>query len=319
MEPTVADRFLASYGLRWDPNMEQFELLHVQNINWSVHDLGCMHGAFLVERIRTFGKRLVDLPPHIERLKRGCEVLGLESSKFFRYLEASIQELLKTSLPLLNDVADASLCIVVSPGDFYRGSSLRAAIHWLPIPWKQLGYWMENGTTLVRVQYASGAGECWPSNIKARSRLNYFLADRDAKKRHENSLGLLCTSRGMVSDTSMANILVVDYQGRVFSPRPEDTLCGTSLHFVEELLREQGRSIEYRDIHYEELLEAAEVLLVGNTGCLWQASHLNRRRLGTTTQGTEAKGSLCASLQQAWINAIGFDWKQQAIELGKNA
>jgi branched-subunit amino acid aminotransferase/4-amino-4-deoxychorismate lyase len=200
---------------------------------------------------------------------------------------------------------------VVTPGDYYCGSELQGFVHWLPIPWKKLANWYQSGTTLVRVQYASGAGECWPANVKTRSRFNYFLADKDAQKRFDNSLALLCTSRGMVADTSVANILMIDRQSNIWSPRREDILNGTSLQYTQKLLASQGKQIQFRDILFEEIYEASEVLLVGNTGCLWHASHLQRREIGNTDPGP-----ICLSLQKLWCQSIGFDWKSQAILKG---
>jgi len=307
--PPSSERFLTSFGLRWDPQAQGFELLEASRLSLPISDLGAMHGAILVERIRSFGKQLVDLQPHITRLRHGMDLLGLDSNLFLRHLETSIAELLAKSRALLSDESDASLCVVVTPGDYFSGKQIHGFVHWLPIPWRKLAHWYQFGTTLVRVQYASGAGECWPSNIKSRSRLNYYLADQDAARRFEGGLGLLCTSRGMVADTSAANLLMVDRQGNVVSPRREDIVQGTSLDRVERMLKSQGFAIQYRDLHFEELQDAAEVLLAGNTGCLWHASRLQKRQIGNPEPGP-----LCTSLQKQWCGELGFDWKSQAIQ-----
>ncbi|MFN9465469.1 MAG: aminotransferase class IV, partial [Planctomycetota bacterium] len=272
MHSPLNERFLNSYALQWNPTAKGFEMVRFSGLSMPATDLGAMHGAILVERVRSFGKRILDLEPHKTRLKRGLAALGIEGRSFLHQLDAAIEELTAKSAGILQEETDASLCIVATPGDFFSGKQLHAYAHWLPIPWEKLATWYQNGTTLVRVQYASGAGECWPSNIKTRSRLNYYLADQDAAKRFQGGLGLLCTTRGMVADTSLANMLIVDRQGNVVSPRREDIVAGTSLDQIEKMLQDAGKSILFRDVLFEELYDAAEVLLVGNTGCIWHAS-----------------------------------------------
>ncbi|MFN9465087.1 MAG: hypothetical protein ACK6B2_17920, partial [Planctomycetota bacterium] len=83
---------------------------------------------------------------------------------------------------------------------------------------------------------------------------------------------------------------------------------GTSLDQIEKMLQDAGKSILFRDVLFEELYDAAEVLLVGNTGCIWHASSIQRRNIADTNPGP-----LCLQLQKRWCEAIGFDWKSQAI------
>ena len=312
MQTQSSDRFLNSFALRWDSLAAGFELVEASRLSMAATDLGAMYGAVLVERVRTFARKTFDLQPHKDRLQSGLETLGIDGRDFLKQLGAGIEELIAKSPKLLSEESDASLCIVVTPGDYFSGKRLHGFAHWLPIPWRKLAHWYQSGTTLVRVQYASGAGECWPVNIKSRSRLNYYLADLDASKRFDGGLGLLCTSRGMVADTSVANLLMVDQHGHIVSPRREDILRGTSLERVERLLNVQGRSIEFRDLYFEEIYNAAEVLLVGNTGCVWHASHLQKRPIGDSKVGP-----ICLSLQKQWCEAVGFDWKSQAILRGQ--
>lgn len=312
MQIPSSERFLSSYALRWDSVANAFDMVECRRLSLPASDLGLMNGAIFVERVRTFGKKLHDLGPHKARLQRGFELLGIDGRDFLNQLDSSVEELIAKSPSLLNEESDASLCIVATPGDFYSGRSLQGFAHWLPIPWGRLANWYQSGTTLVRVHYAAGAGECWPSNIKTRSRLNYFLAEQDAQKRFPHGLALLCTSRGMIADTGVANLLMVDRQGNIISPRREDIVQGTSLDRVGEMIESLGRSIQFRDVLYEELYDAAEVLLVGNTGCLWHASHLQRRQIADGQPGP-----LCVSLQKLWCESIGFDWRSQAILKGE--
>jgi branched-subunit amino acid aminotransferase/4-amino-4-deoxychorismate lyase len=105
---------------------------------------------------------------------------------------------------------------------------------------------------------------------------------------------------------------VITQHGQILSPRREDIVQGTSLAYVESLLGAQSKSIEYRDIHFEELYEATEVLLAGNTGCVWSASALGKRPIGLGPNGP-----MCELLQEQWQKACACEWKSQAIRMAE--
>lgn len=305
--------FLNSIGLRLDPLSGKFVESTLQELSWSVLDYGTLYGAFLVERIRTFGGTLPGgafstLERHLHRLSHGCELLHIDFQSIIPKLREMLERLIAINRELVAREGDVSLVVVVSPGSMDRAEgSVQCMLHLLPLPWRRMRVWLSVGANLVPTQIASGAGECLPGSIKSRSRLNYFLADLEAGEHGDTSLGLLRTSTGFVSDTSVANVLIVGSDGEIASPTKDNIVVGTSLEVVENWLRERGDSIVSRDVTFEELAEANEVLLLGNSACVWHAGSVRRESIGSGQAGP-----VCRFLQQKWMDEVRFDWIAQA-------
>ena len=305
--------FLNSVGLRWDSRTEGFDELTLHTMSWSVLDYGSLYGSFLVERIRTFGGKLPGgmfstLDRHLHRLSRGLDLLHIDFQAVLPQLPGLLERLIELNRELVDREGDVSLVVVVSPGSMDRSEGgVQCMLHLLPLPWRRMKGWLAEGADLVPTQIASGAGECLPGSIKSRSRLNYFLADLEAAEHGDTSLGLLRTSNGFVSDTSVANVLVVTSRGEIVSPTKENTVVGTSLEVVEMWLRERGDSVVFRDVAFDELASAAELLLLGNSGCVWHAASVRGESIGTGEAGP-----VCRWLQERWVKEVGFDWVGQA-------
>jgi len=300
--------YLDSCALRWDEQRQQFVEQALRDLTWSALDVGVQFGAVLVERLRTFGGRL---PPalglHRERLQRGMEALGVRLSFSLGAWEQELERLLNVNRQLLNEQLDCSLVTTVSPGSPELGVHEGTCMMYLqPLPWERMRAWLSAGTELYTSGYCSGAGDCWPASIKSRSRLSYYLADRSVRG---GALALLQTRAGNVSDTSVANLVVSTRGGGLVSPKRDQIVYGTSLQWVEQLLAERHEAIEFRDVAWGELQEARELILVGNSGCLWHA-----RSLDDQVIGEGVAGPICCGLREAWIQRIGFDWYRQAFQ-----
>lgn len=299
--------FLHSTSLRWEPVASRFEHGTLRDQSWSALDLGALHGAFLVERIRTMGCKLPDITRHLSRLHRGFETLRIDGARLLPAIEQELERLVLCNAALITQQHDVSLVVVVSPGGTLPHRSPNCLMHCSPMPWLRLKHWYDHGTALHRSHWESGAGTCWPGAIKSRSRLNYYLADLEAAQHGEFDLALLMNRTGGVADTSVANLLLITDPATAVSPLPKDIVVGTSLQRVEQLLQTIDMRLVYRDIPFDELIDAQEVWLTGNSGCLWSAASIDGVPIGHGPSSPR-----CRELQKAWIDQAGFDWLSQA-------
>jgi branched-subunit amino acid aminotransferase/4-amino-4-deoxychorismate lyase len=299
--------FLHSTALHWDPVTTRFEPGPLRDQTWSALDHGAVHGAFLVERIRTMGGNLPDLTLHLSRLQRGFETLRIDGAKLLPAIEQELNRLILCNTNFISEQRDVSLVVVVSPGGTLPHRSPNCMMHCSPLPWLRLKHWHIHGTALRRSHWESGAGTCWPGAIKSRSRLNYYLADLEAAQHGEFDLAVLKNRTGCLADTSVANVLLVTDPTTAVSPLPTDIVVGTSLQRVEQLLHTIDMRLVYRDIPFEELTDAQEVWLTGNSGCVWSAASIDGSPIGHGPSSPR-----CQVLQQAWIEHAGFDWLSQA-------
>jgi branched-subunit amino acid aminotransferase/4-amino-4-deoxychorismate lyase len=300
-----------STALEWDPSQKRFDDRNFRDVTFSPMDLGSLYGATVVERLRTFGGQILDWELHWERFRLGCEVLRIAIPLSSESCLESLQRLLNANAAWVASEKDVSIVVIATPGNPEYGlGNCTLMMHCLPIPWRRLAEWYRSGTSLIRSSYRTGAGTSWPSTIKVRNRLAYYLADRDAEERSPGALGLVSTPQGYVGDTSVANLLMIDPKGDWISPTKETVLIGTTLQRSASLLAKHGIAIQYRDIEWGELTSARELILVGNTGCVWHVADIDGEPIGDSAPCPES-GPECRRLQDLWIHHLGFDWRSQ--------
>ncbi len=241
---------------------------------------------------------------HLDRLAEGASKIGIPWSSDNTKMMADVcRELLERNTELMQSSGDVGLVLVLSPGDpgIERRNGLQPTVmaHLNPIPFGQLANWYRNGTDLHLSSVRNVPKECWSPSIKTRSRLQYFLADREKA----GSVAVLLSTRGTITETSISNLLILGQDGVLRSPPREDVLSGVSLHVVVEIAESLNIRVEFCDLLPESLYNASEVLMTGSTGCLWSAVSIDGQPIGDGKPGV-----LCRRLQEAWQKLVGYNF-----------
>jgi len=282
-----------------------------------MRDAGTLYGAIVVERFRTFAGNLFELADRWKRFSYGLTTLDIDFSLSQQEFANSCNQLLDVNRELVTLEGDVSVVAVASPGEVDNETATPSIVfHLSPLPWKKLSNWYQFGTSLFLSSYAAVPDACWPAHIKTRSRLPYYLSDVELRKNQRTTpktssieaLPLLKTVRGTIADTSVANIVIVDKNGVIRSPATGSSLEGCSLELAKRLLRSCGQNLVRTDIDESELYVAREVWLTGSTGCIWRASSLNAKRIGTDTESP-----IYRHLKAKWIEHVDLDFEAQAM------
>ena len=307
MHPSFHD----SIAFRLSHSTNQFETVRRRELSWSISDAGTLYGAILVERFRTYGSKLLDLSDHQARLLLGANELGIDVSLIPTNIEKIAQQLLDLNEDLIQRCSDVGLVFLLSPGEQSPNKELgkrpTCMLHLNQLPFAKLEKWYKHGIDLSIGTHHAVPSVCWPNQIKSRSRLPYFLSDALAAEKQVDSLAILTTMRGVISDTSVANILIVDNKGEFSSPRKEDILVGCTLKAVERILNNRNIPIHFRDIDPKELACASEVLLTGSTGGIWFARSVDGIAIGTNEDRPKLR-----LLTELWKEHVGIDFVSQA-------
>jgi branched-subunit amino acid aminotransferase/4-amino-4-deoxychorismate lyase len=310
--------FRNSQALRWNSALRLWEPIALDECGWSLHDAGALYGAMVVERFRTLGGRLFDIQDRWERFSLGLQVLEVDFELSQSNFEEAFLRLLELNHDLVAVAGDVSLVAVASPGELEGDTSGPTIVfHISPVLWTRLASWYRFGTPLFLSSYSAVPDSCWPTQMKTRSRLPYYLSELELAKKQRLSLDrslveplpLLKTIHGTIADTSLANIVIVDKHGVVRSPTLESVLEGCSLKLATRLLRQIKIDLIRSDVTLLDLHQAREVWLTGSSGCIWRASSLDGRELGTDKAFT-----LFGKLKAEWMRHVGHDFEQQAIE-----
>ena len=282
----------------------------------SVFDSGFAQGATVAEQLRTFGGKLFRLPQHLSRLARSLEIVGVDPGLPLAELTAIAEKLVAENFRLLDPADDLNLTMFVTPGPYgafagYAGYSGPAVgVHSQPLPFATWAKKYRAGESLVVTDVMHVPAQCWPPELKCRSRMHYYLADKAARAREPGARALLLNELGLVTEASTANVLVYERAVGLISPPVERILPGVTVAVVAELAVQLGIPFVHRDLTVAQVAAADEVLLCSTSPCVWPVTRLNGQPIGSGQ-----RGSICDRLIQAWNKLVGLDIEEQALRL----
>ena len=275
-------------------------------------DGGFVQGTTVAEQLRTFGGRLFQLERHLARLSRSLGIVGVDLDVSLGTLGEIARSIARYNHGLLADGDDLGLSIFVTPGVYSafahdaKGGPL-VCVHTYPVAFKTFARRYDSGQPLVVTKVRQVPSECWPAELKCRSRMHYFLADREARQRDPDARALLLDLDGGVTEASTANV-VAYFQGEgLVSPPKEKILPGITVAELESIASQVGVPMTYRDLRPEELAKSDELFLTSTSPCLIPCTKLDGLPIGTGQPGP-----IFHRLITAWDRHVGIDIREQA-------
>lgn len=275
----------------------------------ALDDWGLLQGAVVVERLRTCNLKALDLDDHLQRLCNSCALLGIAIPKHWRLAE--VIEQCAHRHTAYYDQQDFSIVVLVTPGRQGQGAPGERPsliVHTHRLDWNALHHWYVNGQPLIVSHQRNISPHCWSPHLKCRARLHYYLSDRQAEASPLQYAGaILLSLDNKVTETSVANLIIVDGKQRLVASPPDSVLQGISLKRTLRLAEKAGFAVDFQPISIETAGLASEILLTGSSGCLWPAS-----RLGDISFQDPASRPVYSKLLDLWRNDIGLNFVQQA-------
>lgn len=277
-----------------------------------VNDAGFVQGTTVAEQLRTFGGRIFRLQEHLARLAESVRPLELELDVDYEALGAAALRLVENNRRHLDAGDDLGVSIFVTPGT-YAGYSEPSpsrplvCVHTYPLPFRLWAQQYRTGQALVITPVRQVPPECWPADIKCRSRMHYYLADRAAARQEPGARALLLDHDGFITETSTANVLLYRSDEGIVSPPGQKILRGISLAAIDQLARELGLNMTQRELRPADLATADEAWLTSSPFCLLPVTRFEGRALGTGQPGP-----MFQRLLQRWSHNVGLDIAAQA-------
>ncbi|MBN2473462.1 MAG: aminotransferase class IV [Pirellulales bacterium] len=277
-----------------------------------VADTGFTLGATVAEQVRTFAGRLFRLDDHLARLQRSLQIVGVDPGMTIGQFADVARDLVARNHRLLAAGDDLGLSVFVTPGTYrayaeHGSAGPTVCLHTYPLPFH---LWVEkygSGQSLVTTDVEQVPSRCWPPALKCRSRMHYYLADRQAAVIEAGSRALLLDAEGHVTETSTANVVTYVSGEGLISPPESRILRGISLATLLDLAQELGIPVLQRDLKCETVAAADEVLLGSTPLCLLPVTRLNGRPIGDGKPG-----AVFRRLLTAWGELVGIDIAGQA-------
>jgi branched-subunit amino acid aminotransferase/4-amino-4-deoxychorismate lyase len=278
----------------------------------SVTDGGFVQGTTVAEQLRTFGGKLFRLDEHLARLFHSLEIVQVEPGLSRPQFAEMAEQLVRRNHPLLATGDDLGLAIVVTPGP-YRAMEPDASagptvcLHTFPLRFAVWAPKYDHGQALATTDVVQVPRECWPSELKCRSRMHYYLADRQAAARFPGSRAVMLDEDGFVVEATTANIVAYDHHVGLITPPRAKILPGISLAALAELATAAGITMVERDLHPIDLTNADEVFLTSTSPCIQPVTSLDGNPIGAGRPGP-----MFSKLIAAWSNHVGLDVVAQA-------
>jgi branched-subunit amino acid aminotransferase/4-amino-4-deoxychorismate lyase len=271
-----------------------------------VEDAGFLLGTTVTEKLRTFRGQVFRLEQHLVRMRRSLTIVGLEAAAIADELSRAIPEFVSRHDGQIPPDSDWSITAFATPGVADRGRPT-VCVHGGPLPFGRWAKQFDSGLPVVVSEVRQVPDNCWPSDVKCRSRMHYYLADRQAAARQAGARALLLDQDGYVAEATSANVLVYRELEGLSSPPDDHILVGISLGVVHELAGKLGVPFMRRRMTVEDLLQADEVMLASTSVCLLPVVSCDGHSIGEGVPGLTHRRLLLA-----WSDMVGLDIAEQA-------
>jgi branched-chain amino acid aminotransferase len=272
----------------------------------SIDDAGFLLGATVTERLRTFRGQPFRLDEHLARLRHSLQIVGLDHDAIAKDVAGAITEFLRRNEGLIGADDDWSIIAFATPGRT-GGDRPTICVHGYPLPFRSWATHYETGLPVVISGVRQVPANCLPPELKCRSRMHFYLADREAAAAQPGARALLLDQDGYIAEATTANVLIFREGEGLVSPPPEHILFGVSLGVVKELAATTAVPFVTRRISVEEFGAADEAMLTSTSICLVPIVECNGRPIAD-----RRPGRMFRRLLSVWNELAGVDIAAQA-------
>lgn len=282
----------------------------------NIYDLGIVLGATLTEMTRTFRHRPFRAEDHVARLYRSLKFSGITVPLSPQEMLARTNELAEANCRLIGPGEDLGIVHFVTPGEnaLYAGSAGAAGplkpticIHSFPLRFEMWRHLFTEGAHVVTPSIRHIPPQCIDPKMKNRSRLHWWLADRQSQVVDPRAISLLLDLDGNVTECAGSNFVIV--KGRtIISPAPRNILGGVSLQTVRDLASKIAMEFVERDFQTYDVVNADEAWLTTTPYCMAPCTRINGIPVGDGRPGPWFRKML-----SAWSSLAGLDIEAQVL------
>lgn len=274
-----------------------------------IGDAGFTLGVTATERLRTFAGVPFRQAEHLKRMQRSLEILGLDATALTAELDQAINEFIDRNGSQIATGDDWYISAFATPGgpaNSPAGSPTRC-VHGGPLKFGDWAHQFREGVHVYLSDHRQTPASCWPPELKCRSRMHYYLADQQARKRQPGARAILLDQQGFLGEASTANLILYHASEGVLSPRMSKVLPGISVAVVQEICQRLSVPFIERDLTIEELRTADEAWLSSTSICMLPIATFDDQAIGSSVPG-----SMYQRVLAGFNEVVGIDIAEQA-------
>jgi branched-chain amino acid aminotransferase len=287
-------------------------LLPADQAALALNDAGFVMGATVTDLCRTVRHQLYRWEDHLARWRQSCQAAQIHPPYSETELSRVARDLVACNAGLLPAGDDLALVVFATPGaiGYYAGADSGAGdaqptvgMHTFRLPFARYRRLFSQGAHLAVPATRQVPASSVDPRIKQRSRMHWWLADREIHTAFPGAWAVLLDEHGHLTETASANLLLV-LGGAVHTPPTGAALDGISLRVVRELCGELGIGFVQRPLTVRDALNAEEILLTSTPWCLCGVSRFD-------AISVPWPGPMWQRLLQLWSERIGLDIRKQ--------
>ena len=280
------------------------------------YDMGIILGATITDLVRTYAHKPFRLNDHVARFYESCKYARIQPLMSQEETIAVTGNLLEHNLEGIGQSDDLAVVYFITPGEnaLYGGIPLEAVhqgptfcIHTFPLQFASWQPLFREGAHVVIPSIRHVPPECVDPKVKNRSRLHWWLADREAQLVDPTATTVLLDLHGNITEASGANFLICK-DGRVLSPTSRNILGGISLKNIRELCEQLQIPFIERNLQVHDVINADEAFLATTPYAVAPVTKVNGLLIGKGQPGP-----MFARLTEAWSQQVGMDILEQIM------
>jgi branched-subunit amino acid aminotransferase/4-amino-4-deoxychorismate lyase len=269
-------------------------------------DVGFLQGATVTERLRTFRGQVFRLDEHVARLRQSLEIVGWAVDDITGQIAHAVPEFVELNQSLLSEGDDWSIAAFATPG-VVGADKPTVCVHGNPLPFHVWASSYEAGIRVAISDVRQIPPDCLPPQLKCRSRMHFYLADRRAAAKQPGARAILLDEDGDVAEATTANVLIYREAEGVVSPPHRHILFGVSIGVVQELASRLKIPFVTRLMSVDDFRSADEAMLTSTSVCLLPIVECDGKPIGDGQPGP-----MYRRLLAAWSDLVGVDVADQA-------
>lgn len=285
------------------------------------NDTGLIFGATVTDLIRTFNHIPFRLSQHLDRFFLSAEHACIPLNYGKGEVETVAGELIQHNARHLKKKQDLALVLFATPGavGYYFGqeggpgeANPVLGIHSFPLPLQRYQKWIHEGVDLATPAIRQAPNSLLPTGIKHRSRLHWWMGNREVKRMNPSAEAMLLDMQGHLTETAFANFVLVKNPEKPLGkqlflvPPIGSVLPGVTLEVTRKFAMENGIAWEEKPLSPQDVKVGDAALLTGTSFCFAHVHTFNSVRLTRPDSTLEA-------LNHFWKGVTGLDVRQQIL------
>ncbi|MBN19226.1 MAG: branched-chain amino acid aminotransferase [Chloroflexi bacterium] len=257
---------------------------------------------------RTFNGKPFALDHHINRMYKSLQYVRIDPQMDAEHMTSICEEAVQRNNKYLDESGDFTIHPWVTRGvGSVTSSNPTVCISIKPVNFAAFAKAYIDGVKAVIAKTRSYSTDMMDPKVKHHNRMNFVLAELEAKDVDANALPVLMDGNGNLTEGSGYNVFLVK-DGILKTPKGTNILWGVSRRTVMEIAKNIGIQVVEEDLQPYDIYTADEVFFTRTSPRITPVNSIDNRIIGDGKPGTITRQLLAAHSER-----VGVDIVDQAL------